>query len=255
MRRNKRDNTWHAKRREELRIKIQEIYDDSNQIFGATKISVVLKNQGYKVSISMVRQLMRDMGIASIRQEAKSIYNKNTKKFKNYVNQQFHTDKPNQIWVSDVTYFKFNNNAYYICVIIDLFSRKVVGYKIGKNNSTQLVKSTFRQSYNTRKPDNLIFHTDRGSNYRSNAFCKYLQSLNVKQSFSRVHLPYDNSVMESFFSSMKKEELYRKKYSSELEFKKAVDEYIIFYNTKRPHTTLNYKTPDQVELEYLSHHA
>lgn len=97
MRRNKRDNTWHAKRREELRIKIQEIYDDSNQIFGATKISVVLKNQGYKVSISMVRQLMRDMGIASIRQEAKSLYNKNTKKCKNYVNQQFHTDKPNQI--------------------------------------------------------------------------------------------------------------------------------------------------------------
>lgn len=68
-------------------------------------------------------------------------------------------------------------------------------------------------------------------------------------------MPYDNSVMESFFASIKKEEVYRKKYSSEVEFKKAINEYVIFYNTKRPHATLNYKTPDQVELEHLNNHA
>lgn len=256
MLRNKRNNTWYNKRREELRIKIQEIYDDSNQIFGAEKIAAVLKSQGYKVSIDMVRELMHDMGLISIRQEAKSFYDRHTRKYRDYVNQKFHTDKPNQIWVSDVTFFRFNNKAYYICVVIDLFSRKVVGYKIGKNNSTQLVKATFKQAYKARNPDDgLIFHTDRGTNYRSKAFCECLKSVKVKQSFSRAHVPYDNSVMESFFSSMKREELYRTKYRSESDFKKAVEKYITFYNTKRPHAKLHYKTPEQAECDYVNSHA
>ena len=102
---------------------------------------------------------------------------------------------------SDVTYFKYGKSAYYICVIIDLFSRMVIVYKIGKNNSAQLVKGTFQIAYKTRQPDsNLTFHTDRGSNYRSKIMNDYICSLNITQSFSRAHVPYDNSVMESFFS-------------------------------------------------------
>lgn len=132
----------------------------------------------------------------------------------------------------------------------------VVGYKIGKTNSTQLVKSTFRIAYEEQQPNsNLFFHTDRGSNYRSKAMYDYLISLNVTQSFSRAYVPHDNSVMESFFSSMKREELYRTKYRSEADFRSAVDKYIIFYNTKRPHKKLQYKTPQQKEEEYASKQA
>lgn len=206
--RNKKDNTWYAKRREELRLRIQEIYDESNQIFGATKIAAVMKSEGFKVSNEMVRTLMRDMGLVSIRQSAKKLHEDEGRKYKNLLNQEFDTCKPNEVWVSDVTYFKYGENAYYICVIIDLFSRMVVGYKISKTNSTQLVKSTFQIAYKARQPDSsLVFHTDRGSNYRSKTMNDYMRSLNITHSFSRAHVPYDNSVMESFFASMKREEV------------------------------------------------
>lgn len=249
--RNKKDNTWYSKRKEELRIRIQEIYDENNQIFGAGKIAAVMRNEGVKVSEEMVRTLMSDMGIGSIRQVAKKLYEEEKRKHKNYLNQEFDPNEPNEVWVSDVTYFKFHDKAFYICVVIDLYARLVISYKVGKKNSTQLVKSTFQHAYSSRRPAaDLIFHTDRGFNYTSKTMVDYLKSLDVTHSFSRPYVPYDNSVMESFFSSMKREELYRTKYKSEKEFRDAVDKYIIFYNTKRPHKKLQYKTPEQKEQEY-----
>lgn len=250
--RNKRDNAWYAKRREELRLRIQEVFDENRQVFGAPKITAVLRREGVRVSEKMVSQLMHEMGIQSIRQSAKAMYDEEHKKIKNHLNQKFDTSKPNEVWVGDVTYFKLGNHAYYISVIIDLFSRMVIAHRIGKTNSTQLVKSTFKQAYALRQPpEGLIFHTDRGSNYLANAMQNYLQSVKVTHSFSRVHTPYDNSVVESFFASMKKEELYRTKYRSEAEFRTAVDEYILFYNNKRPHGNAQYKTPLEKEEEYL----
>lgn len=225
--RNKRDNTWYAKRREALREQIQEIYDESNQIFGAAKIAAVLHCRGVKASVKMIQKLMSDMGLVSIRQGAKKYYDDNVRQYKNYINQEFHTNAPNQVWVSDVTYFKCNNKQYYICAIIDLYARKVISYKIRKINSTQLVKTTFKVAYEERNPStSLIFHTDRGSNYISKGLSDYLKSLQITHSFSRAYVPYDNSVMESFFASLKREELYRKKYRSEKEFYKAVEDYI-----------------------------
>lgn len=254
--RNKRDNTWYAKRREEFRIKIQQIYDDNNQIFGAAKITAIMKEEGYRISIGMVRELMHDMGLISIRQDAKDLYDKEQKKYKNHLNQEFTATRPNEIWVSDVTYFRYKEQVFYICAILDLYSRMVVGFRISHKNSTQLTKGTFKQAYENRKPENnLLFHTDRGSNYRSKTFCSYLKSLGVTQSFSRAHVPYDNSVMESFFSSLKREELYRTKYRSENEFRTAVKNYMIFYNEKRPHAKNGYKTPAKRELEFFSKQA
>ena len=98
-------------------------------------------------------------------------------------------------------------------------------------------------------------HSDNGPNYTSNAFRTYLNELNVTQSFSRPHIPYDNSVMESFFANMKREELYRTKYRSEKEFRTAVGSYIRFYNDERPHSKNLYKTPKQKEADYFSKNA
>lgn len=115
------------------------------------------------------------------------------------------------------------------------------------------MKSTFKDAYESRQPKGaIIFHSDRGGNYRSKTFCNYLKSLNITQSFSRAYTPYDNSVVESFFSSLKREELYRTKYRSDKEFKKAVADYMVFYNTQRPHSNNNYRTPDAKEAEYYS---
>lgn len=250
--RNKKDNTWYSKRREILREEILKIYEENRQIFGAGKITAILKQKGYRTSEETVSFLMHDMGLQSIRHRAKAIYEKEVKS-KNKVNQQFQTSRPNEVWVSDVTYFRTQYNSYYICVILDLYSRKVISYRIALNNSTQLVKSTFKDAYESRQPKGaIIFHSDRGGNYRSKTFCNYLKSLKVTQSFSRAYTPYDNSVVESFFSSLKREELYRTKYRSDKEFKKAVADYMIFYNTQRPHSNNNYRTPDAKEAEYYS---
>lgn len=251
--RNKRDNTWYSKRREEFRIRIQEIYDDNNQIFGAAKITAIMKEEGYRISIGMVRELMQDMGLISIRQDAKDLYDKEQKKYKNHLNQEFTATQPNEIWVSDVTYFRYKEKVFYICAILDLYSRMVIGFRISHKNSTQLTKGTFKQAHENRRPEsNLLFHTDRGANYRCKTFCFYLKSLGVTQSFSRAHVPYDNSVMESFFSLLKREELYRTKYRSENEFRTAVKNYMEFYNEKRPHAKNGYKTPAKREREFFS---
>ncbi|MDD2375693.1 MAG: IS3 family transposase [Eubacteriales bacterium] len=254
--RSKRDNVWYVKHREDLRLKIQKVYEDSKQIFGAGKICAVLRSQGERVSQEMVLEIMRDMGIASIRQTSKKTHDKEERKFKNHLKQDFVATQPQQKWVSDVTVFKYKDNWIYICVIIDLFSRMVIAHKIGYSNSTQLVKSTLVKAYDKRKPQaGLVFHTDRGSNYRSKAIYDYMQKKEIIHSFSRAYVPYDNSVVESFFASMKREELYRTKYRSEKELRTAVDTYINWFNTKRPHAKLHYKTPLAKETEFYSNQS
>ena len=252
--RNKRDNTWFEKRRAE-RVIVREVFDEFHQIFGAEKIRTILVQRGHQVSTKYVASLMAEMGLSSVRTTAKRDYlNQATReKKKDMVRQQFHADRPNQIWVNDVTYFKLGQNHFYVCVIIDLSSRKVISYKISKKNSTQLITSTFKMACDTRQPDpGLIFHSDRGSQYTSHRFLQLLHEHGMIQSFSNSGRPHDNAVAESFFASFKREELYRKNYSSEKEFKQGVDSYITFYNQQRPHRTLKNKTPNQVEIEFTS---
>ncbi len=253
--RNKRDNAWFEKRRAEYRVIVREVCDEFHQIFGAEKIRTILVQRGHQVSTKYVASLMTEMGLSSIRTTAKRDYlNQATReKKKDMVRQQFHTDRPSQIWASDVTYFKLEQNYFYVCVIIDLFSRKVISYKISKKNSTQLVTSTFKMACDTRQPNpGLIFHSDRGSQYTSHRFLQLLHEHGMIQSFSNSGRPHDNAVAESFFASFKREELYRKNYSSEKEFKQGIDSYIVFYNQQRPHRTLKNKTPNQVEIEFTS---
>lgn len=249
--RNKREKNSYEKRREELRGHIRKVFDDSDQIFGAAKITAVLREQGINTTIETVRQLMREMGLASVRKGAKKQYEDESRKTRNIVKRNFQVDRPNAVWVSDVTFFRFNDLYYCICMIMDLYACKIISHRIGTNNSTQLVKSTFREAYESRKPEKgLIFHSDQGSNYRSRAFRVFLAECGVTQSFSNPGSPYDNSVAESFFSSMKSEELYRYKYRSEKELREGVARYIRFYNSERPHKSLSYKTPNQKEQEY-----
>lgn len=146
----------------------------------------------------------------------------NLERKENLLNQQFTVTRPNEVWISDITYFKYNNTIFYICVILDLFARKVIAYKISLNNSTQLTKGTFVAAYNERQPQNLIFHSDQGCNYTSATFRMCLKGLNVKQSYSNPGNPFNNSVMESFFKILKTEKLYRTDFRSEREFRIAV---------------------------------
>lgn len=249
--RRKGENSQAAKRRTELKPIIEEIYIKSNQTFGAGKVTAVLRDRGYKISERIVGDIMHSNGWFSVKTNAKTLYEYSERRKENILKQNFNTDKPNQIWVSDVTYFSYNERKFFICVILDLYSRKVVAFKISKRNSSQLTKATFKYAYFSRKPqEGLIFHSDNGSNYNSRSFYSYLKQFGVKQSFSRSGHPRDNAVSEAFFKYLKAEELYRYKYKSERQFRKSVSDYIEQYNTKRPHTYLGYLTPDRYEQLY-----
>ena len=253
--RGKHGDTFHAQQKKILKEAIQKIYDENRQIYGATKITAILKLQGYHTCENTVAMLMREMKIGSIRQQAKAIYEIDKRlELKNKLNQQFQVTGPNQVWVSDVTCFKVLNKTYFICAILDLYARKIIAYRVSSNNSTHLIKQTMQDAYEVRQPKgSLMFHSDRGSNYCSKAFCEYLDSLEIiERSFSRKGTPYDNAVIESFFSTLKREELYRMKYRSEKDFLVSLDDYILFYNSRRPHSNNNYKPPDSKEEEYFS---
>lgn len=193
------------------------------------------------------------MGLQSIGRHSKRDYKKQAglTKRQNRLQQEFNVSEPNRVWVSDTTCFKIKDKYYFVCVIIDLFSRRVVGHRISPTHSTYLITSTLRQALNERNhPQQLTFHSDQGTQYTSKAFRMLLRVNNIVQSFSRTGKPHDNAVAEVFFSTFKKEELYRTNFKSEKEFYKCVDEYIIFYNTQRLHETLAYKTPEKFERLY-----
>ena len=256
--RNKRSNAWFQKRREEYCGLIREVFDEYRQVLGAEKIRTILVQHGHQVSTEYVAKLMREMGLASIRSTAKQDYMKlhEPEKKRNILQQQFQADKPNQIWVSDVTCFKLGEFYLYTCVILDLFSRKIVAYKVSRKNSTQLITSTFKMAWAQRNPETkLIFHSDRGAQYTSHRFKQLLHEHAVVQSFSNSWRPHDNAVAEPFSATLKQEELYRKDYTSEADFKQCLAsciEYIELYSTQRPHRTLKNRIPCRVEEAFMN---
>ena len=248
--RNKKGNSSYAQHRRELCAKILSIHEDTGHVLGARKIRAILMEQGECVSLKLVNELMKEMNLSSARKSAKCDVPAlcSPKKKANLLHRSFHADAPNKIWVSDVTCFKLGDHYFYICVIIDLFSRKVIAHKVSKKNSTQLLTATFKMAHEERHPPSgLIFHSDRGAQYTSHRFQQLLHKYNTKQSFSQPGKPHDNAVAESFFASLKKEELYRKDHPSDRAFQASVASYIEFYNTKRPHRTLKNLTPCQME--------
>ena len=145
---------YHSKREEaqiELMRLVQQVFDDSSQRFGAEKIRVTLAESGVRVGTKRIAAIMQELGLQSIRSDAKKQYKKQQQcKKQNLLERQFTADHPNQIWVSDITYFKVNDYWVYLCVILDLFSRKIVGYRVSRNASTNLVTSTFRTAFRER---------------------------------------------------------------------------------------------------------
>ena len=214
----------------------------------------LLKEMDINESIEFVRELMQKFGLLSVRYGARRLYEKEEeKRTNNYLNQDFNTNYPNKLWAGDVTHYNFKGKDYYICAILDLYARKIIAYKIGFRENTHLTKATFLIAVKNRQPEpGLIFHSDQGPGYRSYSYRKCLSDHHVIQSFSRPRTPQDNAPMESFFASLKREELYRVKYRSVREFYTSVKEYMERYNSSRPHQNLHYKTPDVYEAAYYA---
>ena len=169
-----------------------------------------------------------------------------------YLNRKFSLKAPDLVWVSDITYLKAGGKWYHLCIIMDLFSRKVISWKLSAKANTGLVMDTFKRAFEKRgAPSGLMFHSDRGSQYTSFSFRQLLDSLNVVQSFSKKGCPFDNACCECFFKYLKKEETNRRTYHSFRELQLSVFEYIDgYYNSRRPHGTLGMLTPNEAEILY-----
>lgn len=246
------DRSKYEEEQAQLMLKVKQAFDDSGQRFGAKKIRIVLADSGIHVSKKRILAIMQEMGLSSVRVDAKKQFKRKQQYEKqNLLKREFTAGHPNQIWVSDITYFKVKSYWVYLCIILDLYSRKIVGWRVSRNMSTNLVTATFKAAFQERgQPQNLTFHSDRGKQYISKALTGLFQRYGVKQSFSATARPLDNAVAETFFSTFKREEAYRKDYTSEQHFRRSVEEYIRFYNEVRPHQTLNYKTPLAFEDAY-----
>ena len=187
---------------------------------------------------------MHERGLHCIRQSAKATYERLSAERVNIVARQFNVGKPNSVWVGDVTYFCVKGRMFYVCAIMDLYSRRIIAYRISTSNSTRLTKSTMSDALAIRQPAaGLVFHSDQGTNYTARAYRELLTKHGIVQSFSASGRPQDNAVIESFFRNLKTEELYRHDYRSFNEFKAGVKEYVLFYNEKRPHRANNGMTP------------
>lgn len=238
----------------QLMLKVKQVFDDSGQRYGAEKVRVVLASSGIHVSTRRIATIMQELGLHSIRVDAKKQFKRKQQYAKqNLLKRQFSADHPNQIWVSDITYFKVKSYWVYLCIILDLYSRKIIAWRVSRHMSTNLVTATFRAAFEERgRPQNLTFHSDRGTQYISKTFEELLQKCGVKQSFSATAKPLDNAVAETFFSTFKREEAYRREYTSEQHFRRSTGEYIRFYNEVRPHQTLKFKTPQAFEEDFWS---
>ena len=238
---------------DKLKPLIRTIFEKSCGRFGARKIRVKLAEQGHIASERRILRLMKELGLsaAGTKPRLNSANDRQYQYYPNKLKRNFLTAAPNKVWVSDITYAKVGMDFLYLCVVIDLYSRKVIGYSISENIDTNLALSAFHQSYFTRqKPANLTFHSDQGAQYTTFEFRSTLWNHGVVQSFSAPGSPHDNAVAESFFATIKKEDFRRNYYKTENEFRAAVAKYIEFYNDYRPHQRLGFLTPNQVETEF-----
>lgn len=230
---------------------IQSIFNGSDGRFGGRKIRIQLVKDGHIISHQRVLRLMKEMDLKpNLPDENYDNYHKRKYSYKpNIISKSEYYPEINKIWVSDITYIRVRKEHYYLTVIIDLYSRKVIGHQLAKTLSSYELIDLMKATYQIRNhPMNLIFHSDQGKQYTAKAFKSYLKQNNITQSFSKKGCPYDNSVAESFFASIKKEEIYRHIYNSYDHLRICIDEYVIFYNEKRPHASLKYSTPSEHEF-------
>lgn len=236
---------------------IEKEFNTSKKSYGSTKITATLKQKGYKISRRRVAKIMRHNDWRSKYKKKFKITTDSDHKYpvcRNLLNQNFTVSRLNEVWVSDITYIKTKKGWLYLTTIIDLYDRQVIGWALSTSlHSSQTIVPAWKMAIGKRNViEPLIFHSDRGIQYASKVFRAVLKSNTlITQSMSRKGNCWDNAVAESFFKSLKVELVYHNTFKTTEEAKTKIFEWIeIWYNRKRLHASLNYKTPYQVEQEF-----
>lgn len=234
--------------------KVKEIARATDYTYGSRRMKKALNAAGYPVNRHQARKLMKEAGVqVRHRRKYKVTTNSNHQQpvFDNLLSREFDVPQIGQVYVSDITYIWTQEGWLYLAVVIDLCSRKVVGWSMSTRMKAQLVCDALRMAVWQRRPKSgLIHHSDRGSQYASKAFRRLLKALGFKGSMSRKGDCWDNAVVESFFGSLKQERVQWKNYQTRYEAQQDILNYIsMFYNSYRLHSYLDYKSPNQFEKE------
>lgn len=250
-----------ALRSKRIRETVKHVYEQSEGIYGSYKVAKQLQDDDSLeyACRNTVALAMRELGLksrVSTRfRPTTTVVDPNCRPADNLLDQVFHVDQPNRKWVTDITYLQTQEGWVYLAAVLDLFSRKIVGWSIGNSLATTLVSEALRNAIESRRPDTqqLLHHSDRGCQYTSSAYQKTLETLGITCSMSRTGCCYDNAVMERFFWSLKHEWTKHDTFADLEEARWSVFRYIeTFYNPVRLHQTLDYVSPDQYEQEHIN---
>ena len=235
---------------------VKQIASESDYSYGRRRMKRAMNALGFPISRTETVNLMKEAK-AQVRHKKKFKVTTNSNHklplFDNLLKRQFDVAEPDQVYASDITYIWTQEGWLYLAVVIDLYSRKVVGWSMSSRMPAQLVCDALTMAIWLRRPKSgLIHHSDRGSQYASKAFRKLLKDNGFKGSMSRKGDCWDNSVVESFFGSLKQERVHWRHYQTRYEAQQDIFHYIsMFYNSYRLHSYLDYKSPNQYEAENL----
>jgi len=243
------------KRRKKLERRIRRIFLDSRRLYGSPKVHKVLLKQRVRVSEKTVARIMKDLGLKSRtvkKYKATTNSKHNLPVHENVLKQEFNVLAPNKTWVTDITYIPTDEGWLYLASVMDLYSRKIVGFHMDARMTKELVMKALERAYRQqRSPEGVLHHSDRGSQYASNEYQKLLKTYKMQGSMSRKGNCYDNACIESFHSVIKKELVYLEHFKTREQARKRIFEYITcFYNGKRIHSTIGYFTPNEYERMY-----
>jgi len=248
-----------ARRHQRIRQAVRQVHAESYGIYGSQKVTEVLHDREDLESAcrNTVAATMQELGLVSCVSKAfkptTTQADPTRQPAENHLAQDFTAAAPNRKWVTDITYLPTAAGWVYLAVVVDLFSRKVVGWSLSTSLATELVSEALRRAVETRRPQGkeLMHHSDRGCQYTSDAYQQTLRCLGIRCSMSRTGCCYDNAAMERFFWSLKHEWTNQAKYADLDDARRGVFKYIeTFYNPVRLHQTLGYLSPNQYEAEH-----
>lgn len=243
------------KKKESLMHLIYKLFHEFHGVYGSPRIYAELKKKDITISEKTVARYMKEMGLRATPEERYVITtdsNHSQPIYPNLIGRNFNPEKPDRVWVSDITYIWTREGWLYLASIIDLFSRKVIGWNLADRLTKELPLTALNRALKFRDPSaKLIHHSDRGSQYASIDYTNILKENKIQISMSRKGNCYDNACAEAFHATIKKELIYRNRFETREEAKLAVWSYITsFYNEKRSHSTLGYISPNEYERAY-----
>lgn len=250
-----RDVSSRAQRRELVGIAVEIAYQQYKRRYGAPRLAVELNEQGIPCSVNHVAKLLHERGLRarngkgfrySPRTEAK------TNVSDNLLQRQFNSSAPDRKWVTDITYIRVGRQWLFLAAVLDLFSRKIIGWALDDHMRESLVLEALDMAVANRSPSKqTVIHSDRGVQYRGNEYQAALEARGLQCSMSRKGNCWDNAVMESFFSRLKVELIYAENYKTMDDARAGIFEYIeIFYNRNRRHSAIGYVSPHVFEQQY-----